>query len=137
MKFTLDDGAVKPSYAKFGDAGMDISSLQDTFIPAGGYAIVRTGVSVEIPTGHYGALVGRSGMASKGIIAHFGTIDSGFRGSLGVILFNMNATQFDIKKGDRIAQLIIHEYVTVGLMEVDHLSKSERGSNGFGSTGTN
>lgn len=135
MRVRLQEGAVLPSYAKEGDAGLDISALVDVVIPAGGHAMVRTGVAVEIPDGHYGALVGRSGLASKGIFAHYGTIDSGYRGDLGVILFNMTETGYAVKAGDRVAQLIIHKYTSVSIMEVDELNKSVRGDKGFGSSG--
>lgn len=135
MKVKLQLGATIPSRNKPNDAGLDISALHDTVIPAGGHALVRTGVAVEIPEGHYGALVGRSGLASKGIFAHYGTIDSGYRGDLGVILFNMTEVGYFIEAGARIAQLIIHEYTDVGVQVVDELSSSERGDAGFGSSG--
>ena len=135
MKVKLEPQAQLPAYAKPGDAGADLCSLQDTFIPAHGYAAVKTGVAVEIPEGHFGALVGRSGLASKGIIAHHGTIDSGYRGNLGVILFNMNPYQFDITAGVRIAQLIIQPDVTAEFEQVESLDETERGEGGFGSTG--
>lgn len=135
MKVKLETNALLPAYAKPGDAGADLCCWQDTFIPANGYASVRTGVSVEIPEGHFGALVGRSGLASRGIFAHYGTIDSGYRGALGVILFNMNPYQFDITAGVRIAQLIIQPYVTAEFEQVESLDETERGEGGFGSTG--
>ena len=135
MKVLLQDGATLPKYAKQGDAGLDIAASVGTVIPAGGHVMVRTGVAVEIPEGHYGALVGRSGLALKGIFAHYGTIDSGYRGNLGVILFNMTDVAYPIEVGTRVAQLIIHEYVSVGVIEVERLSVTERGETGFGSSG--
>ena len=132
MNVKLEEDAVMPSYAKEGDAGLDLSALQDTHIPAGACAIIRTGVAVEIPVNHFGALVGRSGLAAQGVLCHFGTIDSGYRGNLGVIMFNTNPTQFIIKKGTRIAQLIIQEYTSVGLKQVDELGETDRGETVLG-----
>lgn len=135
MKVKLQPNATLPARANPSDAGLDITANHDTVIPAGGFAMVRTGIAVEIPEGHYGALVGRSGLSSKGIFAHYGTIDSGYRGDLGVILFNMTEVGYYVETGARIAQLIIHEYIDAGVQLVDELSDSERGSKGFGSSG--
>ena len=135
MKVKLAPEATLPSYAKHGDAGMDLSAMSDAVVPVGSFTLVRTGVHVQIPENHYGALVGRSGLASKGIFAHYGTIDSGYRGALGVILFNLGSTPFEIKAGDRVAQLIIQPCERVGLDVVWELDETGRGESGFGSTG--
>lgn len=127
-----------PHYATKGDAGMDLYASEGIVLPAGGTAVVPTGIAVAIPSGRVGLVHPRSGLAAKHGITVLnapGTIDSGFRGEVGVILHNASASSYTIKVGDRIAQLVIQEYVTAELFEVEELSSSERGTGAFGSTG--
>ena len=157
IKVKLTDGAPMPKHAKPGDAGMDLTSRQTVEIAPGGTVMVGTGVWMEIPEGYYGAIVPRSGMASKrGItIANApGTIDSGYRGEIMLPLHNMasalrwvkdangmtghyepNHELAMVERGERVAQIIIKRYETVEGVEVDELSETERGDGGIGSTG--
>lgn len=135
IKFSQDQ-AFTPVYAEPSAAGMDIKASVATVIEPGRIGKVQTGLHVEIPECHYGALVGRSGLAAKGILAHYGTIDSSYRGPIGVILFNTTDEPFKVNVGNRIAQLIIQPYVRIQEFEVvDELSFTQRGENGFGSSG--
>lgn len=135
IKLSQKDSKV-PVYADEHAAGMDIKASVATVIEPGRIGKVQTGLHVEIPEGHYGALVGRSGLAAKGILAHYGTIDSAYRGPLGVILFNTTDELFKVNVGDRIAQMIVQPYVKIHEFEVvEELSATERNQNGFGSTG--
>lgn len=135
----LDEGLPPPSYAHPGDAGLDLHSGEDLTIPAGGRAMVRTGVAIALPAGYVGLVHPRSGLAAKHGITVLnapGTIDAGYRGEIGVVLHNTDTDHsFSVSRGDRIAQLVIQEYVTADLVQVDHLPGSARGEGGFGSTG--
>jgi len=127
-----------PSYAKEGDAGMDLTAVSRTFTDEGGYGYVEygTGIALEIPEGYYGAIVPRSSISKTGMfLANSpGTIDSNYRGEL-LLRFKAipDTTIYEI--GDRIAQLIILPYPKIHFKEVDDLSETDRGDKGFGSTG--
>lgn len=128
-----------PKYGRAGDAGADLASNEDVRIPAFGRALVATGTSVAIPSGYVGLIHPRSGLAAKEGITVLntpGTIDSGYRGEIKVILYNSTDRGYLVKKGDRIAQLVIQEFVTAQFEEVDELDATERGGMGFGSTGS-
>lgn len=135
MKVKLTNQGQMPSYAEPQAAGMDLRASVATVIEPGRVGKVQTDVAIELPEGYYGALVGRSGLAAKGILAHYGTIDTGYRGLLGVILFNTTDDPFKVAVGDRVAQLIVQPFIRVCLEQVQELSDSHRGENGFGSTG--
>ena len=132
-----------PSYAKPGDAGLDLVASEGTGIMAmhecgesAARALVRTGVRVEIPTGYVGLVCPRSGLAAKnGVVAVLGVIDSGYRGEVLVNLINHGGDAHEVRRGDKIAQLLILPVVTAELEVVDDLAPSERGEGGFGSTG--
>lgn len=114
-----------------------IHSAYDYTVPAHGKEMVKTDLQVEIPDGCYGRVAPRSGLAVKNFIdVGAGVIDQDYRGNVGVVLFNHSETSFDIKKGDRIAQLICEQITHPELVEVDSLTETERGAGGFGSTGT-
>lgn len=134
----LTHNARLPTYATDGDAGLDLRASESFWIESGVRRIVPTGIAVAIPDGHVGLIHPRSGLAAKSGITVLnapGTIDSGYRGELKVILLNTSATPFRIDVGDRIAQLIIQEYVHADLVEVSELPETARGDRGFGSTG--
>lgn len=135
MKIKLTNKGQAPVYAEPQAAGMDLRASVATIIEPGRVGKVKTDLAMEIPTGHYGALVGRSGLAAKGILAHYGTIDESYRGELGVILFNTTDEPFKVAVGDRIAQLIIQPYVRADFELVEELSETSRGEGGFGSSG--
>lgn len=106
-------------------------------IPAnGGRAIVPTDISIAIPPGTYARVAPRSGLAVKhGIDVGAGVVDYDYRGPLGVVLFNFGKEPFEVKAGDRIAQLVLERIVTPDVEEVEELDSTERGAGGFGSTG--
>ena len=130
-----------PAHATPGDAGVDLRASADVTIAArGGRALVPTGISIAIPDGYAGFIQPRSGLAYKHgvtVLNTPGLIDSGYRGELKVLLINTDpTTDFEVVRGERIAQLVIQAYEEVNFEEVQHLPDSERGLGGFGSTGT-
>ena len=131
----LDTNAIPFSYSREGDACMDMYSLADDIIYPRGTVIIPTGIAVEIPEGYEGIVRGRSGLASKGIQAHLGTIDSAYRGDVGIIITNTSNTPFEVKAGMRLAQFTVKPVYHIELEEVEELSDTSRGSNGYGSSG--
>lgn len=119
------------------DAGMDLISAEDKTIPPLCRATISTGVSLEIPEGYYGRIAPRSGLAHKyGINILAGVVDSSYRGEIRVILHNTDKDEaFNVRNGDKIAQIIIEKHYNFEFVEVEELSSSERGAGGFGSTG--
>ena len=140
VKFTKTDlEAITPSHGRFGDAGYDLSSLEDVVLEPSERKLIRTGISIELPLGFAALVIPRSGNAiNKGLslVNTPGLIDSNYRGELKAIAINLDPkTPIEIHKGDRIAQLIIIKAEEVDFTEVDELSETERGSGGFGSSG--
>jgi dUTP pyrophosphatase len=135
----LREDAVLPSRAYPGDAGLDLVSCERHEIAPGERALVGTGIAVAIPEGHAGLVTPRSGLAVKSgvtIVNAPGLVDSGYRGELRVILHNTDRSEpLVVEPGMRIAQLVIVAVPNVALREVDELPDSERGTNGFGSSG--
>jgi dUTP pyrophosphatase len=134
----LTDEAILPKYLHKHDAGMDISAIEDHVIEAGDRALIPTGLSFELPDYCQIEVRSRSGIALKNgvVVANSpGTVDPNYRGELGVILINLGKEAFKIKKGDRIAQIVVTPFYTANLIESDELEESDRGSAGFGSTG--
>ena len=129
--------AKEPFYAYTGDAGLDLHVLEDTWIPPGQGVDVRSGVAVAIPDGFYGRIVGRSSsLRKRGLLVSEGVIDSGFRGELFVYARNIgNLEAVQLRQGDSIGQLIVSPVPNVELRWVTDLPQSERGENGFGSSG--
>ena len=127
-----------PKYAKHGDAGMDICSAEDTHIPAFGWKAVPTGIYIELPEGYECQIRSRSGLAAKfgmQVLNSPGTIDSGYRGEIKVILKNNDHRPYEVKSGDRIAQMVFAPVTTAIFTEVAELSDTDRGEGGLGSTG--
>ena len=136
----IDSDLPLPAYAKAGDAGADLVANENVMLPpAGGRALISTGIAIAIPEGYAGFVQPRSGLAAKHGVTCLNTpglIDSGYRGELKVLLINTDPeTPFEVVKGERIAQLVIQRVETVEFIEVEALSDSDRGSGGFGSTG--
>ncbi|MFW6281947.1 MAG: dUTP diphosphatase [bacterium] len=135
----LDKTIPLPEYQHIGeDAGLDLLSAEDTILASGEYKLIKSGIKIAIPQGYGGFVYPRSGLALKRgitVLNADGVIDPGYRGELGVILINHGKEDFQINKGDRIAQLIIHRTFNIEWEEVDDLSESTRGSGGFGHTG--
>ncbi len=135
----LKDDAILPSRAHEGDAGLDLCACEAAHIGPGERWSVGTGVAVEIPEGHAGLVLPRSGLAKKHGIALVnapGLIDSGYRGEIRVLLLNTDpAETFRVEPGDRIAQLVISPVALAEPVEAESLAESSRGDGGFGSSG--
>jgi dUTP pyrophosphatase len=135
----LDPDATLPTYARSGDAGLDLFSAEALTLQPGERATVPTGIAVAIPEGYAGFVHARSGRALKEGLAlpnAPGLIDSGYRGELKVVVVNLDlSSPIDIKRGDKIAQLVIQRVETTAVEAVDVLPESERGEAGFGSSG--
>lgn len=150
MKFTLDEGAFAPEYAHLTDGGMDLRSPDDYVIPCAlapnehlhsecptNSVIIDTGVHVQLPPGTVGFLKSKSGLNVKHGVVSEGVIDEGYTGSIVVKLYNHDPYEdWHIKRGDKITQLVILPCLHFDLNQVDSLEKTERGDNGFGSTGS-
>jgi dUTP pyrophosphatase len=135
----LRDDAVLPSRARSGDAGLDLTACEEVTLRPGARAAVGTGLAVEIPEGHAGLVVPRSGLALRhglSVVNAPGVIDAGYRGEVRVILLNTDLEHaFDVEPGMRIAQLLVVPALPVEVVEVAELAASERGEGGFGSSG--
>ncbi len=136
------EGLELPAYASAGAAGMDLRAAvpQDTplTLPPGGRALVPTGLSLALPPGHEAQVRPRSGLALKHGVTCLnspGTVDSDYRGEVGVILANLGAEPFVVRRGDRIAQLVVAAHAVVAWERVDAHATTARGEGGFGSTG--
>lgn len=135
----LTEDVELPSYAHVGDAGLDLRASEDVTLEPFERRLVPTGLAIALPDGYAGFVQPRSGLAIKqglSIVNTPGLIDSHYRGELKVIAINLDPRQpIVIRKGDRIAQLVIQAVPAVSLLEVDELDETERGANGFGSSG--
>jgi len=135
----LDNDAVFPTYAKPGDAGADLYSISDLVLSPGERALVKTGIAIALPNGYVGLVHPRSGLGLKNgisVVNTPGTIDAGYRGEIGVVLINHDLHEsFQVKKGDRIAQLVIQKVENAQFKMVNQLPESERAAGGYGSTG--
>ena len=136
----LDPELAAPAYARAGDAGADLVARTGAHLaPGGGRALVPTGVAVALPEGYAGFVTPRSGLALRHGVTCLnapGLIDSGYRDELKVVLVNLDpATPYEVRRGDRIAQLVVQAVEAVGFVAVDELPPSGRGLAGFGSTG--
>ena len=137
MKIILDVGAYLPTYAHDADAGMDLRTPVAFIVPAHGSYTVDTGVHIQIPVGQVGFIKSKSGLNVKGGLTATGVVDSGFSGSIRVKLYNHSEDDYMFSRGDKITQLVLL-YIAKpenGFEVVDHFEETERGDNGFGSTG--
>lgn len=133
----LSEHAFAPVKGSVKAAGFDLKSAYDLIVPARGKAIVKTDIQIELPEGCYGRIAPRSGLAAKNHIdIGAGVVDEDYRGNLGVVMFNHADVDFQVAKGDRIAQLICERIFYPEIVEAETLTDTERGSGGFGSTGT-
>ncbi|MBI2146978.1 dUTP diphosphatase [Candidatus Woesearchaeota archaeon] len=134
----VDKDLPTPHYARKGDAGMDLYAAESTVLQPGEFKLVSTGIKVAVPEGYEMHVRARSGLAAKhgiGLMNGIGTIDSGYRGIVGVILFNFGKAPLDIQRGDRIAQAVFNKIETAQLHDVSELDATDRGEGGFGHTG--
>ena len=136
MKITLDEGAIMPQRAHKQDAGLDLFSREDRAILDGDSAVFDTGVHIELPPGTFGQLFSKSGLnVNYNIVSCGGTIDEGYTGSIHVKLYNLGKKPYMIRKGQKICQLVIMPCLKPDLEIVEKLEDTERGEDGFGSTG--
>lgn len=135
IKVMLDEGAYMPTRAHSVDAGLDLYATEDAVIFRHGSKTFDTGVHVEIPEGYVGFLKSKSGLNVKQGIQSAGVIDCGYTGSIRVKLYNHGFEAVRIQKGQKISQLVILPVATPEIELVDSLEDTERGSNGFGSSG--
>lgn len=133
----LHPDAVLPKYAHSGDAGMDLFSVEDLILKPNYRAKVKTGISIELPKGYVSLIWDKSGIASKGIKTMGGVIDCGYRGEYIVVLVNLSSENYEIKKGQKIAQVLIQKVENPKIEIVEELSETSRGDGGFGSSGIN
>ena len=135
----LRDDAVLPSRAHTGDAGFDLTACEEITIGVGERAAVGTGIAVEIPVGHAGLVVPRSGLALRhgiSMVNSPGVIDAGYRGEVRLLLLNTdNESAFTVEPGMRVAQLLVVPVADVKLVETDEVTATDRGAGGFGSSG--
>ena len=136
MKIMLDPGAYEPTRAHPTDAGLDLRAKERVKIWPGMSASIDTGVHVELPAGYYGKIESKSGLNVKhSIVSCGGVIDEGYTGSIVVKLYNLGDNAYVFEPGDKVAQIIIQPYIAPEIEIVDELSETDRGENGFGSTG--
>lgn len=136
----LDDGIPLPSRAHPGDAGLDLCTTQDVELRPGERRSVPTGIALALPAGYAAFVHPRSGLALRHgltMVNAPGTIDAGYRGEVSVLLLNTDRERtVRLRRGDRVAQLVVQQVADVVLHEVERLPGSQRGADGFGSTGT-
>jgi dUTP pyrophosphatase len=135
----LDPELPLPDYAHPGDAGADLRAADEVVLPPGGRVTVGTGLTVAVPDGYAAFVHPRSGLASRHgitVVNAPGTVDAGYRGEIRVVLLNTDATEpFTVRRGDRIAQLVVQPVTRVRFLDVAELPPTPRGEGGFGSTG--
>lgn len=136
----FDDGIPLPAYEHPGDAGLDLRARVDVTLPPGARHLVPTGIGIALPPGYAAFVHPRSGLAMRsglGVVNAPGTIDAGYRGEISVVLINHDRSEdILIRRGDRIAQLVVQQVAHAQLLEVSELPGSHRGDGGFGSTGS-
>lgn len=135
IRIKLLDKQYMPTKAHESDAAFDCRSREALTIGPGCFSRVALGFCLEVYPGHKCEVLGRSGLAAKGILCHVGTVDSGYRGEVSAVLYNMGTVAFGITPGDRVAQICFVAVDAGPLVAVDYLDDSDRGEKGFGSTG--
>jgi dUTP pyrophosphatase len=135
----LDPRLPLPAYAHPGDAGADLRAAEEVVLPPGGRATVGTGIAIAVPEGYAAFVHPRSGLASRHgitVVNAPGTVDAGYRGEVRVVLLNTDPSEpFTVRRGDRIAQLVVQPVTRVQVLDADELPPTPRGEGGFGSTG--
>jgi dUTP pyrophosphatase len=135
----LDPSVPLPTYAREGDAGLDLCAAQELTLEPGARGVVGSGLAIAIPPGYAGLMLPRSGLAlthGLTVLNSPGLVDAGYRGEVKILLINHGATPVTVTRGQRVAQLVIQRVERVEPIEVPELPPSERGAGGFGSTGT-
>jgi dUTP pyrophosphatase len=127
--------AILPTRAHPDDAGLDLYNLEDFSLAPGEGKMVKTGVAMAIPTGFVGLVADRSSLAKRGLKTAGGVIDAGYRGEIHILMWNISREAFELKRGERLAQLMIIPIATPAVAEVKELDSTARGAKGFGSSG--
>lgn len=136
MKIKLDPGAKMPTRAHETDAGLDLYCREGAYILPHDHITFDTGIHIQLPPNTYGKIESKSGLnVNHNIVSCGGVIDEGYTGSIAVKLYNMGDELYKFEAGDKIAQLVIMPYIAPPMVQVDTLDPSDRGGNGFGSTG--
>lgn len=132
----LKANAILPQMMRAGDAAFDLSACEDVLLKSGKTKIIPTGLALEIPVGFVGNIRDRSGMSAKHALHTLaGIIDSNYRGEIGIVMTNLSQVDYQIKVGDRVAQMLIQKIEIADFEEVAELSDTNRGENGFNSSG--
>ena len=131
----LHPDAKLPTRSHPGDAGLDLYCLEDRILRPGHGETLPTGVALAVPPGHAGIIADRSSMAKRGVKTAGGVIDAGYRGEIGVVAWNLTEGSIRLRKGDRVAQLLIVPIAAPAVKQVEALEETARGEGGFGSTG--
>jgi dUTP pyrophosphatase len=132
----LKDSAILPKMMRPGDAALDLYAVEDVVIKVDQRVVVATGIAIEIPDGYVGNVRDRTGISFKhGLHTMAGVIDSNYRGDISVLMINLGTEDYQIKAGDRIAQIMVHKIENIELEEVGELSETERGEQRFASSG--
>jgi dUTP pyrophosphatase len=134
LKYVIEPGGYEPVRGHETDAGLDLRSPVDVWVHPGQFVKIDTLIRVAIPENYVGLITSKSGLMLKGITSR-GTIDSHYRGTIGAILYNHSKEGYAVHKGDKLCQLVILPCVIPQLVRVDALDDTDRGENGFGSTG--
>ena len=135
LKVVLDQGAIMPTRAHELDAGYDLYATNDAVIFPNESGVFDTGVHIQIPAGYVGFLKSKSGLNVKSGIQSEGVIDAGYTGSICVKLYNHGSKAVEVRKGQKISQLVLLPIITPKLVLTDSLEATDRGNGGFGSTG--
>lgn len=136
MRVILDDGAYMPEKAHRDDAGYDLRTPKRVVVHRGSSAVIDTGVHIEIPSGMYGKLESKSGLnVNHSVVSHGGVIDSGYTGSIKAKMYNHGGNDYVFEKGDKVVQIIFHRFESPKIVLTDVFADTERGDNGFGSSG--
>jgi len=124
-----------PVYGHSGDAGLDLFSVVDRELAPGEVFAVPTGIQVAVPAGHVGLVWDKSGISLQGVHRLAGVVDSGYRGEVQIVMINLGAVPFAVRKGMKIAQMLVQPVAAVSVIECEALDGTSRGEGGFGSTG--
>jgi dUTP pyrophosphatase len=127
--------ATLPTRAHPDDAGLDLYNLEDFKMAPGEGKMIKTGIALAVPQGHVGLVADRSSLAKRGLKTAGGVIDAGYRGEIHIVMWNVSKENFELKKGERLAQLMVIPIATPAVVEVKELDSTSRGAKGFGSSG--
>jgi dUTP pyrophosphatase len=131
----VNKDAVLPTRAHPDDAGLDLYNLEDFLLEPGQGKAVKTGIALAVPQGHVGLVADRSSLGKRGLKTAGGVIDAGYRGEIHIVLWNISGEVFELKRGERLAQLLLIPISTPAVQEVTSLDETARGAKGFGSSG--